>query len=423
MKYNISGSCHGKNMEPSRPTSWKRTLYVTAFAQVMTSLGFSSFFPFLPLYVADLGATSQLSVEFLAGLAFSGQAFTMMIASPVWGMIADRYGRKLMVERAMFGGAVVVCLMGFARSAEELVLLRAIQGLITGVIGAHNALVASVVPRERTGYAMGLLQVGLGIGVALGPLIGGFVADLFGYRAAFFVTGSLLFVSGIIVWVGVEENFRPVSREKVQTRTLMQKWNSILSAPGVLIAYSLRFVSQFGRMMIYPILPFFILSLMNAPSRVNTFTGIVVGTNSVFITLSAIYLGRLGDRIGHRHILICCFIGGALAFLPQGFVVVPWQLLVLQALAGAAMGGIIPSISALLARYTPQGEEGVVYGLDNSVHAGARAIAPVFGASVAMWMGFRSTFAVIGLLFFMAAILSMYRLPRERASGKDPGTD
>ena len=214
----------------------------------MTSLGFSSFFPFLPLYVADLGATSQLSVEFLAGLAFSGQAFTMMIASPVWGMIADRYGRKLMVERAMFGGAVVVCLMGFARSAEELVLLRAFQGLITGVIGAHNALVASVVPRERTGYAMGLLQVGLGIGVALGPLIGGLVADLFGYRAAFFVTASLLFISGIIVWVGVEENFRPVSREKVQTRTLIQKWNGILSAPGVLVAYSLRFVSQFGRM-------------------------------------------------------------------------------------------------------------------------------------------------------------------------------
>jgi len=409
-------------MDQARPISWKRTLYVTVFAQIMTSLGFSSFFPFLPLYVAELGTNTQLSVEFLSGLAFSGQAFMMMIASPVWGMIADRYGRKLMVERAMFGGAVVVLLMGFARSAEELVLLRTVQGMITGVIGAHNALVASVVPRERTGYAMGLLQVGLGIGVAMGPLVGGLVADLFGYRAAFYVTSSLLFVSGIVVWFGVEENFRPTSREKVETRTLLQKWSSILSASGVLITYSLRFISQFGRMMIYPILPFFILPLMNDPSRVNTFTGIVVGTNSVFITLSAIYLGRLGDRIGHRLILICCFIGGALAFLPQGFVVAPWQLLVLQALAGAALGGIIPSISALLARYTPQGEEGVVYGLDNSVHSGARALAPIFGASVAMWMGYRTTFAVIGLLFFMAAILSLWRLPRERDPGKETGT-
>jgi DHA1 family multidrug resistance protein-like MFS transporter len=160
---------------------------------------------------------------------------------------------------------------------------------------------------------------------------------------------------------------------------------------------------------------------MSDPSRVNTFTGMVIGTSSVFVTLSAIYLGRLGDRIGHRLILICCFMGGALAFLPQGFVVAPWQLLVLQAMAGATLGGITPSISALLARYTPQGEEGVVYGLDNSVSAGARALAPLLGASVAMWMGLRTTFTATCLLFFLAGILSFWRLPREKAPGRDPG--
>ena len=407
-------------MGPVPPTSWKRTLYVTVFAQVVTSIGFSSFFPFLPLYVADLGADSRLSVEFLSGLAFSGQAFMMMIASPIWGMIADRYGRKLMVVRAMFGGAVVICLMAFARSAEELVLLRAIQGLITGVIGAHNALVASVVPRERTGYAMGLLQVGLGIGVALGPLIGGLVADIFGYRATFYVTSLMLFISGIVVWLGVEEDFKPTTVVKTKPRLITQKWYRILTAPGVLVTYGLRFISQFGRMTIYPILPFYIQTIMNDPSRVNTFTGMVVGANSVFITLSAIYLGRLGDRIGHRLILICCFMGGAVVFLPQGFVTAPWQLLVLQAMAGAALGGIVPSISALLARYTPAGEEGVVFGLDNSVNSGARALAPVFGASITIWIGLRTTFTAICLLFFMAGILSIWRLPSQRAAGSHP---
>jgi DHA1 family multidrug resistance protein-like MFS transporter len=407
-------------MDPAPSTSWKRTLYVTVFAQIVTSIGFSSFFPFLPLYVAELGADSQLSVEFLAGLAFSGQAFMMMIASPVWGMVADLYGRKLMVQRAMFGGAVVIGLMAFARSAEELVLLRAIQGLITGVIGAHNALVAAVVPRERTGYAMGLLQVGLGIGVTLGPLVGGLVADLFGYRATFYVTSLMLFVSGIVVWVGVKEDFSPTTAVRTKTRFVIKKWFRIFRAQGVLIAYALRFISQFGRMTIYPILPFYIQILMNDPSRVNTFTGMVVGANSVFITLSAIYLGRLGDRIGHRLILICCFMGGALAFFPQGFVAAPWQLLVLQAITGAALGGIVPSISALLARYTPPGEEGVVFGLDNSVNSGARAVAPIFGASVAIWIGLRTTFTAICLLFFMAGIISIWRLPRERGSSKKP---
>ena len=395
------------------PASWKRTLYVTFFAQLMTSVGFSSFFPFLPLYVEDLGSASGLNVQLLAGLAFSGQAFTMMLASPVWGMLADRYGRKIMVERAMFGGAVVVCLMGFARSAEELVLLRAVQGLITGVVGAHNALVASVVPRERMGYAMGLLQVALGMGLALGPLMGGVVADLFGYRTAFFVTGGLLFVSGVVVFFGVEERFAPATAPSGSRPGLWAKWRVILSPAGVVITYTTRFVSQAGRMMIYPILPLFVQSLLADPGRLNTFTGMVVGVNSVFLTLGAVYLGRLGDRIGHRRILVCSLVAGALAYLPQGLVTAPWQLLALQALGGAALGGIIPSISALLSVYTPPGEEGAVYGLDNSVTAGARALAPMVGAAVGLWFGVRAAISLIGVMFVLAALLAYRRLPRD----------
>lgn len=178
---------------------WQRTLLIVFFAQLMTAVGFSSIFPFLPLYVESLGSTTNLSIEFLAGMVFSAQAITMMIASPFWGALADRYGRKLMVERSMFGGAVLLLLMAFVTSAEQLVVLRAIQGLITGTLAAANALIAAEVPRENTGYAMGLLQVGLGSGVALGPIIGGSIADAYGYSAAFFVTAALLLIAGITV--------------------------------------------------------------------------------------------------------------------------------------------------------------------------------------------------------------------------------
>ena len=143
------------------------------FAQVMTGVGFSSIFPFLPLYVQELGSAWGLSIDLLAGLVFSGQAFTMMLTAPLWGSIADRFGRKLMVERAMFGGVIILGMMAFARSGEDLVILRAVQGMITGTVAAVNALVAATAPREHAGYAMGFTQVGLGAGVALGPMIGG----------------------------------------------------------------------------------------------------------------------------------------------------------------------------------------------------------------------------------------------------------
>jgi DHA1 family multidrug resistance protein-like MFS transporter len=391
---------------------WQRTLYIMFFVQFMSAVGFSSIFPFLPLYVESLGSKTNLSIELLSGLVFSSQAITMMIASPIWGALSDRVGRKLMVGRASFGGAFMLFLMAFARSAEELVLLRAIQGLITGTLAATNALVAAEAPRERTGYAMGLLQVGLGAGVAIGPLIGGAVADAFGYSTAFFVTAALLLLSGITVFLGIDEKFVPARTMTGDTRPFSASWRLILSARGVKPTYLMRFMSQLGRTMLIPIAPLFIQTLHKTSFGINTLTGLMVGVSSALTTISAVYLGRLGDRKGHRRIVIASLFIIAMLYLPQSLVTNPWQLIALRALSGAAMGGVIPSLSSLLARFTQYGEEGAVYGLDNSIRAGARSIAPLIGSVVAVWFGLRATFIAAGLLFVIAALMAARFLPR-----------
>ena len=252
------------------PEAWQGTLVIMCFAQMVSMIGFSSIFPFLPLYVKSLGTVTSLSADLCTGLVFSGQAFSMMIASPIWGALADRWGRKLMVARAMFGGAVIMALMAFARSAEELVALRMIQGLITGVMGATNALVAATVPRGRAGYAMGLMQVSMGLGLGLGPVIGGVVADTYGYRAAFYITAGLLAFAGLVVWLGVDEHF--VVREATdQTPAgFLAAWRRALSSRGVPLAYTLRFINQMGRIIFMPILPLFILALIDNPDRINS---------------------------------------------------------------------------------------------------------------------------------------------------------
>jgi DHA1 family multidrug resistance protein-like MFS transporter len=390
---------------------WKRTLYILFIGQLFTAVGFASIFPFLPLYVEDLGTTSGLSIEFLAGMVYSAQALTMMIASPIWGALADRYGRKLMVERAMFGGAAILLLMAFAQSAEQLVLLRAIQGLITGTIAAANAMAASIAPRHRVGYAMGLLQVGLGAGVALGPLIGGALADAYGYSAAFYVTAALLFLSGVLVWWGAEEYFEPPVLENPGRAGFAARYRGVLSASGVPLTYSLRFLSQLGRSTILPIAPLFIAVLLVDQRWLNTFTGLVVGIASITTTFSAGYLGRLGDRIGHQRIIVLSALAGSLFYLLQSQVSAAWQLLALQALVGVAMGGIIPSISALLARFTSPDKAGAVYGLDNSIDAAGRALAPMLGSAVAVWFDLRAAFIATALLFLLLGLLAALRLP------------
>jgi len=397
------------NIEP-----WKRTLLILFFVQLFTAVGFSIIFPFLPLFVEDLGSAYDLDIELLAGLVFSGQAFSMMIAAPIWGNLADRFGRKLMVQRAQFGGAILLTSMAFVQNAEQLVLLRTIQGLITGTVSANNALIASVTPRKHTGYAMGMLQVGLGSGLAFGPMIGGYLADNFGYSYAFYVTGALLLASAFMVTFWVHEE--PPTRTKLEQVkiNLFAEIKNLFKQAGVTPTLLLRFLSQLGRMLIIPFLPIFIAGIITDPNNENSFIGLVIGISSGATTLSAIYLGKLGDRIGHRKVLFVSLLAAGILYIPQSFITAGWQILVMQALVGVAMGGILPMISALLARYTEPGAEGFVYGMDTSINSAGRAIAPLIGGLIIFFSDINWIFTVVGILLLFSAVLSKTILPDKK---------
>ncbi len=388
---------------------WHRTLAIAFLAQLMAGLGFSLVFPFLPLYVQHLGIRTGGSVEFWSGIVFAVQAFTMMLSAPIWGSLADRYGRKLMVQRATFGGAVILLAMGFARSAEELALLRAIQGLITGTVTATIALVAAATPRKHSGFALGLLQVALWAGIAVGPVIGGIMADTVGFRATFVLTSVLLFLAGVLVHFGIHEPPRTTSASQ-QRISLLESWRNVLHLPGVLPTFAVRFLNNLSRMSVMPMLPLFIQSLMSNSNTVGTVTGLVSGVGSAMSTFSAVVLGRIGDKVGHKRVLVASALLAAVGYFPQALATSPWQLVVLNAIAGAAVGGILPALGALLAQYSPPGQEGAVYGLDASVGSAGRTVAPLTGSAIAMWFGIRETFIFAGVVFVLAALLAL-RLP------------
>ena len=400
----------------AKPHGWKYTLAIVFAAQMFSAVGFSIVFPFLPLYIESLGSTFALNTEILAGLVISAQGLTMMIAAPIWGALADRFGRKKMIMRALWGGALMLTLMGLVQSAEQLIILRAIQGLVTGTVSASNALVAANTPRERVGFAMGTLQVALWGGVAIGPLIGGVLADHFGYGIPFLFTAVLLSVGGLIVAIGVQENFAaPKDGAAIRPADILRSWVQILCTTGVSLVLMLRFLVGLARSIIIPIMPLFVVSLIAGELESgNTYAGLVLAISSGTSTVGAIYLGNLGDRISHRKVLLFCSTAAALLYIPQVFVADVWQLLILQGLSGIAAGGLVAAPTALLSHYTKRGMAGAVYGLDNSVWSGARAAAPILGASVAIWFGMRGTFAVAAVAFALIALTAWLLLPADR---------
>ncbi len=404
------------------PSGWKFTLGIVFAAQFFSAIGFSMVFPFLPLYIESLDSRLALSTEALAGLVIAVQSVTMMIAAPIWGVVADRFGRKKMILRAMVGGGVFMILMGFVQSAEQLILLRALQGMVTGTVSANNALVAASTPRERVGFAMGALQLGLWSGVAVGPLLGGVLADLFGYSVPFVATAILLLIGALVISIGLQENFRPPKEKTaIHPAAFLLGWKMILQTSGVRMVLLMRFLVGLSRAIIIPIAPLFVVSLIISETETNnTYAGLMLAVSSATSTFGAVYLGSLGDRISHRKVLFWCALIAMALYIPQVFVANVWQLLILQGMAGIAGGGLVAAPSALLSRYTDKGSAGAVYGLDNSVWSASKAVAPLLGATIAIWIGMRGAFAASALVFGMIALIAWFCLPQDDLHAMEP---
>jgi MFS transporter, DHA1 family, multidrug resistance protein len=252
-------------------------------------------------------------------------------------------------------------------------------------------------------------------GVAVGPLIGGVMADAWGFRAPFIVTAVLLLVSGILIRQGVHETFTRVPAA-ARSRGMLAGWREMLHLPGVGVTYSVRFLAAVGQTLIQPIAPLFISSLLAPGAPVATVTGVVAGLVSASSIGSALYFSRLSERVGAQRVLVVSLLGAVLFFLPQTFVTGIWPFLILQTLTGVALGGITPTLSALLGRFSNAGEEGAVYGLDNSISSGARTLAPMLGASIAVWFDLRAAFAATAAIFLLGTLLASVGLPGRRRS-------
>jgi len=355
-----------------------------------------------------------------AGLATSLMSVSFAIMAPIWGMLADRHGRKLMVMRATFAGAILMALMGFVTNVQQLVLLRIMQGMFTGTIAAATALVASVVPKQHSGAAIGSLQNAVYLGTSLGPLLGGIVADSLGYRASFWVTGALLLLSGLLLTLLVREDFSPaedVARSK-QTGWGVTAQFLFASGGALLAVLAARILLRAGTQILNPVLPLFVQSLLPLEARVATVTGIITGASAVGSALGSPLIGRWGDQAGHRRLLIASGLMAALFYLPQAFVPNAVWLVFWQLLLGFAIGGTLSTLTALLIQFSPQGREGMVIGLDSSIAGIANAIGPMVGASAA-GLGLQAPFILsAGMLGVGTLVVVLW--VRERQAASDP---
>jgi DHA1 family multidrug resistance protein-like MFS transporter len=382
---------------------WRRNLYVIWIAEFVSIVGFSAAMPFLPYYVQELGITAPGEVELWSGLLHSMHALAMGVMAPVWGSLADRVGHKAMVGRAMFGGALLLAAMAFVGNVQQLLILRTVQGAVTGTVVASTALVAAGTPVDQRGVALGALQMGIYLGASFGPVVGGFIADAYGYRVPFVITGISLALSGVLVALQVREARAP--RDVGSPVSFVDGMRAVTGSTQVLQVFGVRLLVRSAFRSVAPLLPLFIQMLAPTEERLSSVVGLVTGAAMVASAVGAATVGRFGARFGLRRVLTACAATSAATYLLQSMATGVLQLLLLRSLSGLAMGGILTALSSALASASPKGYEGAVFGVDSSVVSVANAIGPMAGGAIAASWGLRTSFAVAAGGFALTVVL------------------
>lgn len=378
--------------------NWKRTLWILWAANFAVTAGMSLVIPFLPLYIEQLGVHHLQDIERWSGWVFSAQFVMSVICQPIWGAFADKHGRKVMLLRAGFGMGVVTALMGAVSAVWQLLLLRLLNGVFSGFISMSVSLQASITPNEHSGQALGTLQTGAVAGNLIGPLIGGLLAEWFGFRAVFFCTGGLLIVASIIVILFVHEKHQP--RVRVTNR---QRGGFMLLRPLFPVYMASTFV-QVGMMSIEPIVTIYAKTLYTG-THLALIAGLVVAMSGIANLIGAPLLGRLGDRVGQRRVLILALLAAACMYIPQALAQNITVLLIGRFLLGLFIGGMIPSLNVLVKKKAPEEVQATAFGYNSASTFLGNLIGPLLGSSVAAAYGIKNVFYVTMAVLLLNAVM------------------
>ncbi len=379
--------------------------------QFIMTAAFNFISPIMPLFLPDLGVTSEAGIYVWSGILTGSTSFVAAFASPLWGRLADLYGRKPMLIRSSCAIALFTALMGLSFNVWQFFAARALMGLFAGFSTTAVALVASQVPEQRLGYSLGWLSTGQLVGSLVGPVIGGLLADLTGsYRIPFYCTSAITFAAVFMVWRGVHERFvRPDGAQR--KRSGWRGLALLIGATGVLPLFFVLMMAQFSTRAVQPVVTLFVQDIVGMRPDLATLGGIAFSVTGLAGVIAVPLLGKLSDDIGYRRVLLICLVGATLTSLPQAFADSYWAFTVERFGVGLFIGGILPTANALIGRMVARGDRGTIYGMTASATFLGNSLGPLTGGAIAASFGLRWVFLITAALLLANLIWVYFTVP------------
>lgn len=389
--------------------TWKKNLWILWFGSFIVSSSFSMVIPFLPLFLVELGVTRH--IEFWSGLLFSSAFLAGAIASPFWGAVGDKYGRKPMIVRAGLVLFVIYVLMAFVTNEYQVLALRIMQGLLSGFIPGAIAIVGTNTPEHRVGYALSTMSTATATGSIMGPMIGGTLASLFSNRMAFGLAGMLCLLATLLVLFTVkEEKFVP-SKERV---SVVNTFKVMGHNRGLMTVLVLMLLTQFSVMTIEPVLTLYIAEIGGHSQHTSMIAGFVFSIVGVASILFASRWGRLADKIGFQKVLLIGLLAGGIGSLAQMLFSNIWAFSAIRFAYGAFFCAVFPALNGLVVQHTTSQFRGRAFSLSQTASQLGGMAGPLAGGIVSGMFNIHSVFLMTGVLMLITTAITYWTVRSNR---------
>lgn len=395
---------------PDRPTASERlSVWSIAAGTALCSCALNFWWPFLPLYMQHLGAKSDADALFWVAVATTAQGLGRIIAGPVWGMLSDRYGRKLMYVRALYAATGTALIAAFATEPWHIAVALAAQGAFSGFVPAAVALTSVSVPDRRLNSSLGLVTGGQYLGTTLGPAAGSILAVVLGYRGAILISALLPALAATFAVFVVPRDVLTATVAKVKTPRAGSRWTL---APlrsfsnqfylAVFLGFALFALNQLVRFTTP-----FSLQDMSSKEHAKAAAGVAFSVGGFASVIGAVVVARMVVRPGRLRWALAVLCGvSAIAHILLAMSGVESLYILSFGLLSLAMGAMIPATNTLIASTVAAHRRGTAFGIASSAQSVAFMVGPTGAALIAAWSLPGGLLVVAGLFAAMGAVLA-----------------
>jgi len=338
---------------------WQRNVWALSLSVFIAFVGFQFFSPFLPLYVRELGVTDPARIALWSGLIAAVTPAVSGLLSPLFGRLADRFGRKMMLIRSLAGFTVIIAAMGLVTSVQQLFLVRLIMGLFAGFTPMAMALASISAPRDRASTAIARVQGAQLLSVVVGPAVGGTVASHVGIRPAFYVTAAMCVVA-LIALIFLFRETGALERGDRRTPVRSVPLTEFLRYPHFIPVMLLLLVAQFIDRALSLLVPLHVAHMPGIEAA--AISGLIISVAAVGATVSASAAARLSQIVPVGRLLLGQLLVGGMFCALMAVAERPGPLLVLRTVVALCLGGALTLAYTLGGMIVPAETRGAAFG-------------------------------------------------------------